>query len=65
MRTGTLALAVLAAAGTTGLASLPASAANPIEQQKRFEAAARAGNQGFGGFSAPRGAAFFNLMSLK
>jgi hypothetical protein len=59
MRTRKLALAVLAAAGTMGLAALSASAATPIEQQKRVEAEARAGNQGFGGFSAQRGEAFF------
>jgi hypothetical protein len=59
MRTRKLALAVLAAAGTLGFVALPALAGTPVEQQRRFEAEARAGNPLFSGFSAQRGERFF------
>jgi mono/diheme cytochrome c family protein len=50
---------VLGCAGTIGLAGVSALAATPAEQQKRFEAEARAAGSGFSGFSAQRGEAFF------
>ena len=59
MRTGTLLMAVLVAAGPAGLTALPASAATPLEQQKRLEADARAANPAFRGFSAQQGERFF------
>lgn len=59
MRTGTLLMAVLVAAGPAGLTALPASAATPLEQQKRLEAEARAANPAFRGFSAQQGERFF------
>lgn len=49
----------LALAAAMGLAAVPALAATPAEQQKRFEAEARAAGSGFSGFSAQRGEAFF------
>jgi hypothetical protein len=50
------ALALAAAISLTAVAGRAAPAA---EQQKRFEAEARAAASGFGGFSAQRGEAFF------
>jgi mono/diheme cytochrome c family protein len=50
---------VLGCAGAIGLAGVSALAATPAEQQKRFEAEARAAGSGFSGFSAQRGEAFF------
>jgi hypothetical protein len=55
MHTSTFLWTVLAA----GFAALPAASATPLEQQKRFEAEARAANPAFAGFSAQRGEAFF------
>jgi mono/diheme cytochrome c family protein len=52
-------MAVLLAAGPAGLIALPASAATPLEQQKRLEAEARAANPAFRGFSAQQGERFF------
>ena len=54
-----LAIAGVAVAGTLSLIAMPALAASPAEQQKRFETEARAAAPSFGGFSAQRGEAFF------
>jgi mono/diheme cytochrome c family protein len=54
-----LAQVTVAAAGAVTLIAMPAPAATPAEQQKRFEAEARAAAPSFGGFSAQRGEAFF------
>jgi mono/diheme cytochrome c family protein len=59
MGTSRLTWAALALAGAGSLAAGAASAATPAEQQKRFEAEARAAAPSFGGFSAQRGEAFF------
>ena len=59
MDTQRLITAALAFAGALSLAAVAASAATPAEQQKRFEAEARAGGSPFAGFSAQRGEAFF------
>ena len=59
MGTSRLAWATVAAVGAATLAAIPALAATPAEQQKRFEAEARAAGSGFSGFSAQRGQAFF------
>ncbi|MFA5911999.1 MAG: DUF1924 domain-containing protein [Burkholderiales bacterium] len=47
-------------AGALALTGLAAVAATPAEIQKTFEAEARAGAPGFGGFSAERGRQFFD-----
>jgi hypothetical protein len=57
MRSGTLRIAIFA--GLAGAFGLPASAGTPLEQQKRFEAEARAAGSAFTGFSAQRGERFF------
>jgi mono/diheme cytochrome c family protein len=49
----------MAVAGAMSLAAVPALAAGPVEQQKRFGTEARAAGPGFSGFSAQRGQAFF------
>jgi hypothetical protein len=54
-----LAWPALAVAGAVSLAAVPALPAAPAEQQKRFEAEARAAGSDFSGFSAQRGEAFF------
>ena len=59
MGTDRLAWRALAVAGAMSLVVLPASAATPADQQKRFEAEARTAGSGFSGFSAQRGEAFF------
>lgn len=59
MRTCSLVRAAMAATGLSGLLAAPALAGTPIEQLNRFEAEARAGSQGFAGFSAQRGEALF------
>lgn len=59
MRTCSLVRAAMAATGLSGLLAPPALAGTPIEQLNRFEAEARAGSQGFAGFSAQRGEALF------
>ena len=46
-------------AGAMAFAAVFAWAASPAEQQKRFEAEARAAGSGFSGFSAQRGEALF------
>jgi Domain of unknown function (DUF1924) len=48
------------AAAMMGFTAVLACAGTPAEQQKRFEAEARAAEAGFSGFSARRGEAFFN-----
>jgi len=47
-------------AGLLGLSGFTASAATPVEIQRSFEPAARAGTPGFSGFSAARGQQFFS-----
>ena len=54
-----LAQVTVAAAGAVTLIAMPAPAATPAEQQKRFEAEARSAARSFEGFSAQRGEAFF------
>ena len=59
MGTSRSAWATLAAAGAVMLTAFPALAVTPAEQQKRFEAEARAAGSVFSGFSAQRGETFF------
>ena len=61
MGTSRLASMTVAAAGAISLTAIAASASTPAEQQKRFEAEARAAGSGFSGFSAQRGEAFFKI----
>ena len=59
MRTSRLSWATVGAVGAATLTAIAALAATPGEQQKRFEAEARAAGSGFSGFSATRGEALF------
>jgi len=59
MPASALTLALASALGTFALGVVPALARTPAEEQKRFEADARAADPGFPGFSAQRGEAFF------
>ena len=56
-----LARVTVATAGAVTLIAVPALAATPAEQQKRFEAEARPAAPNFRGFSAQRGEAFFKV----
>ena len=59
MDTNGLRWPALALAAAMSLTAVPGRATPPVEQQKRFEAEARAAGSGFSGFSAQRGEAFF------
>ena len=59
MDTNRLRWSALALAAAMSLTAVPGRAAPAAEQQKRFEAEARAAATGFSGFSAQRGEAFF------